>query len=62
MLLTTQPGDRVLDPMAGSGTTPDVCEKEGRRWVAIEKGETGIIKDRLTGKPVGHHESNDRVE
>lgn len=62
VILTTKPGDRVLDPMAGSGTVPDVCEHERRHWVAIEKGDTGIIKDRLTGNPVAHHESKDRVE
>lgn len=62
VLLTTKPGDRVLDPMAGSGTVLDVCQREERRWVGIEKGDTDIIKDRLTDNPVGHHHSKDRVE
>ena len=62
VLLTTKPGDRVLDPMAGSGTVPDVCQREERRWVGIEKGDTDIIKDRLSDNPVAHHESKDRVE
>jgi site-specific DNA-methyltransferase (adenine-specific) len=61
VLLTTKAGDLVLDPMAGSGTVPDVCEREGRRWVAIEKGETNIVKDRLSEHPVDHHESKDGV-
>jgi DNA modification methylase len=32
----TRPGDLVLDPMAGSGTTVDVCEEEGRRVLAYD--------------------------
>jgi DNA modification methylase len=32
----TEPGDFVLDPMAGSGTTIDVCNEEGRRCIAYD--------------------------
>lgn len=32
----TKPGDLVLDPMAGSGTTLDVCEEEGRRCIGYD--------------------------
>ncbi len=32
----TSPGDIVCDPMAGSGTTIDVCKKEGRRVIAFD--------------------------
>lgn len=32
----TQPGDLVLDPMAGGGTTVDVCNEEGRRVIAYD--------------------------
>ncbi len=32
----TEPGDLVLDPMAGSGTTIDVCREEGRRCMAYD--------------------------
>ena len=35
--LATAPGDRVLDPFAGSGTTAAVAHKMGRGWVAIER-------------------------
>ena len=35
----TQPGDRVLDPFGGSGTTAAVAHKMGRTWVAIEAGD-----------------------
>jgi DNA modification methylase len=36
----TEPGDFVLDPMAGSGTTIDVCKEEGRRCVAFDISPT----------------------
>jgi DNA modification methylase len=32
----TEPGDLVLDPMAGSGTTLDVCKEEGRRCICYD--------------------------
>jgi DNA modification methylase len=32
----TKPGDLVVDPMAGSGTTLDVCEEEGRRAIGYD--------------------------
>lgn len=35
--LTTGPEDVVLDPFAGSNTTGAVCERLGRRWLAIER-------------------------
>ena len=34
MLMTTEPGDLVLDPTCGSGTTAVVAEEWGRRWLA----------------------------
>ncbi|HXG05762.1 MAG TPA: DNA methyltransferase [Nitrososphaera sp.] len=36
----TEPGDVVLDPMAGSGTTIDVCQEEGRRCIAFDISPT----------------------
>ena len=36
----TEPGDLVLDPMAGSGTTIDVCKEEGRRCIAYDISST----------------------
>ena len=36
----TEPGDLVLDPMAGSGTTIDVCREEGRRCMAYDISPT----------------------
>ncbi len=39
---STQPGDLILDPFAGSGTTAVACMKTGRRCIAIEKDERYI--------------------
>jgi adenine-specific DNA-methyltransferase len=36
LLMTTDPGDLVLDPTAGSGTTAYVAEQWGRRWITID--------------------------
>jgi len=36
MLMTTNPGDLVLDPTCGSGTTAYVAEQWGRRWITID--------------------------
>lgn len=39
LALLTGPGDLVLDPFLGSGTTAAVAHKMGRRWIGIELGE-----------------------
>ncbi len=36
MQMTTDPGDLVLDPTCGSGTTAYVAEQWGRRWITID--------------------------
>lgn len=36
LIMFTKPGDIVLDPFAGYGTIPLVCELSERRWVAFE--------------------------
>jgi adenine-specific DNA-methyltransferase len=36
MLMTTLPGDLVLDPTCGSGTTAYVAEQWGRRWITVD--------------------------
>ena len=35
LLMTTDPGDLVLDPTCGSGTTAHVSEQWGRRWITV---------------------------
>ena len=39
ILASTNPGDRILDPFAGSGTTAVVAKKLDRRFIAIESDE-----------------------
>src|SRR5207253_6637533 len=36
LLMTTDPGDLVLDPTCGSGTTAYVAEQWGRRWITAD--------------------------
>jgi adenine-specific DNA-methyltransferase len=38
LAMATDPGDWVLDPFLGSGTTAAVAHKMGRRWIGIEAG------------------------
>jgi adenine-specific DNA-methyltransferase len=53
MLMTTTPGDLVLDPTCGSGTTAYVAEQWGRRWITIDTSRVAIALARqrlLTAK------------
>jgi site-specific DNA-methyltransferase (adenine-specific) len=45
--IATEPGDRVLDPFAGSGTTLVAAELKGRRWTGIEIESLAPIVSRL---------------
>jgi adenine-specific DNA-methyltransferase len=49
LLLTTDPGDLVLDPTCGSGTTAYVAEQWGRRWITCDTSRVSITlaKQRL---------------
>ena len=49
ILMTTDPGDLVLDPTCGSGTTAYVAEQWGRRWITIDTSRIAlnIAKRRL---------------
>lgn len=42
MLMCTDPGDLVLDPTCGSGTTAMVAEQWGRRWVTIDVSRVAL--------------------
>jgi len=42
MLMTTNPGDLVLDPTCGSGTTAYVAEQWGRRWITIDTSRVAL--------------------
>ena len=56
MLMTTEPGDLVLDPTCGSGTTAFVAEAWGRRWITVDTSRVAITvaRARLVS---GLHES-----
>jgi adenine-specific DNA-methyltransferase len=42
MLMTTDPGDLVLDPTCGSGSTATVAEEWGRRWITIDTSRVAL--------------------
>ena len=52
LLMTTEPGDLVLDPTCGSGTTAYLAEGWGRRWITIDTSRVAVALARqrlLTG-------------
>ena len=42
ILMTTDPGDLVIDPTCGSGTTAYVAEQWGRRWITIDTSRVAL--------------------
>jgi adenine-specific DNA-methyltransferase len=42
MLMSTDPGDVVLDPTCGSGTIAYVAEEWGRRWITIDTSRVAL--------------------
>jgi adenine-specific DNA-methyltransferase len=46
VLMTTDPGDLVLDPTNGSGTTAVVAEQWGRRWISIDTSRVAVALTR----------------
>ena len=51
ILMTTEPGDLVLDPTCGSGTTAYVAEQWGRRWITIDTSRVSLAlaRSRIMG-------------
>jgi adenine-specific DNA-methyltransferase len=51
ILMTTDPGDLVLDPTCGSGTTAYVAEQWGRRWITVDTSRVAVAlaRSRLMG-------------
>ena len=51
LLMTTDPGDLILDPICGSGTTAYVAEQWGRRWITIDTSRVALAlaRARLMG-------------
>ncbi|WP_219831657.1 DNA-methyltransferase [Paracoccus bogoriensis] len=47
--MSTEPGDLVIDPFGGSGTTFAVCEAKHRRWLGTDIDFAPVIRERLSG-------------
>lgn len=64
VLMTTDPGDLVLDPTCGSGTTAYVAEQWGRRWITMDTSRIAlnIAKKRLTTAIYPYYKTHDNGE
>lgn len=62
ILMTTDPGDLVLDPTCGSGTTAFAAEQWGRRWITMDTSRIAlnIAKKRLTTAVYPYYELFDK--
>lgn len=62
ILMTTDPGDLVLDPTCGSGTTAYVAEQWGRRWITMDTSRIAlnIAKKRLAMAVYPYYELFDK--
>ncbi|HBC2550770.1 TPA: site-specific DNA-methyltransferase [Legionella pneumophila] len=58
MLMTSDPGDLVLDPTCGSGTTAVVAEQWGRRWITCDTSRVAITlaKQRIMTSKFDYYE------
>lgn len=61
MLMTTDPGDLVLDPTCGAGTTAYVAESWGRRWITIDTSRVplALARQRLLTATFPWHKLRD---
>jgi adenine-specific DNA-methyltransferase len=61
ILMCTNPGDLVLDPTCGSGTTAYVAEQWGRRWITIDTSRVALTlaRSRLMGARYDYYLLND---
>ena len=55
ILMSTDPGDLVLDPTCGSGTTAYVAEQWGRRWVTIDTSRVALALARTRLMSARYH-------
>ena len=64
ILMTTDPGDLVLDPTCGSGTTAYVAEQWGRRWIAIDTSRVALAlaRTRIMGARFAYYLMADSPE
>ena len=61
ILMTTEPGDLVLDPTCGSGTTAYAAEKWGRRWITMDTSRVplALARQRLLTATFRYYELRD---
>jgi adenine-specific DNA-methyltransferase len=61
LLMATSPGDIVLDPTCGSGTTAYVAEQWGRRWITIDTSRVplALTRQRLLTATFPYYELQD---
>jgi adenine-specific DNA-methyltransferase len=64
ILMTTDPGDLVLDPTCGSGTSATVAEQWGRRWITIDTSRVALAlaRARIMGARYPYYLLSDSVE
>ena len=64
ILMSTDPGDIVLDPTCGGGTTAYVAEKWGRRWITIDTSRVSIAlaRQRLLTASFDYYKLKDEAE
>lgn len=62
LLMTSDPGDLVLDPTCGSGTTAVVAERWGRRWITIDTSRVplALARQRLLTATFPYYTLKDR--
>ena len=64
LLMATDPGDLVLDPTCGSGTTAFVAEQWGRRWITVDTSRVALTlaRQRIMGAKYPHYLLTDSPE
>ena len=64
ILMTTDPGDLVIDPTCGSGTTAYVAEETGRRWITIDTSRVALAlaRSRIMGARFPFYLLKDSIE
>ena len=64
ILMATDPGDLVLDPTCGSGTTAYVAEQWGRRWITIDTSRVALAlaRARIMGARYPYYLLSDSLE
>ena len=64
ILMTTDPGDLVLDPTCGSGTTAYVAEQWGRRWITIDTSRVALAlaRTRIMGARYPYYLLSDSLD